>query len=140
MDRVNNGYNINIKYNVRESRDFWLLTFSGVERRQDLVSSGFSKKQKTENGAVQPDVPSPAKDKEDKKKKPESEKGKKEKAANGAPSKKTLNGGLVVEDTKVGTGKAAKPGNRLSMRYIGKLANGKVFDKNTKGKPVSILQ
>ena len=41
MDRVNNGYNIGIKYNVCESRDFQRRTFSGVERRRELVSSGF---------------------------------------------------------------------------------------------------
>jgi FKBP-type peptidyl-prolyl cis-trans isomerase len=29
----------------------------------------------------------------------------------------------------------AKKGNKVSMRYIGKLTNGKVFDKNTKGDP-----
>ena len=33
MDCVNNGYNIDIKYNVRESRDFQRRTFSGVERQ-----------------------------------------------------------------------------------------------------------
>lgn len=36
--------------------------------------------------------------------------------------------GLVIEDAKVGKGPAAKKGQMLSMRYIGKLANGKVFD------------
>ena len=41
MDRVNNGYNIGIKYNVRESRDFQRRIFSRVEQRRELVSSGF---------------------------------------------------------------------------------------------------
>lgn len=46
------------------------------------------------------------------------------------PSKKqTLPSGLVIEDAKVGKGPAAKTGQVLSMRYIGKLANGKVFDQ-----------
>lgn len=43
--------------------------------------------------------------------------------------------GVTIMDSKVGTGPAAKMGSRLSMRYIGKLENGKIFDSNTKGKP-----
>ncbi|KAF8638029.1 hypothetical protein AX16_010661 [Volvariella volvacea WC 439] len=46
-----------------------------------------------------------------------------------------LPGGLKITDHKVGTGPAAKKGNTISVRYIGKLPNGKVFDSNTKGKP-----
>ncbi len=37
-------------------------------------------------------------------------------------------GGVTVEDKKDGKGKAAKKGDRVEMRYIGKLKNGKVFD------------
>ncbi|CAH7670795.1 peptidylprolyl isomerase [Phakopsora pachyrhizi] len=47
----------------------------------------------------------------------------------------TLPSGLKIQDTKVGQGADAKPGQRVLMRYIGKLANNKVFDSNTKGKP-----
>jgi FK506-binding nuclear protein len=36
--------------------------------------------------------------------------------------------GVTVEDKKDGKGKAAKKGDRIEMRYIGKLKNGKVFD------------
>jgi len=43
----------------------------------------------------------------------------------------------VIEDKKAGTGPTAKFGNRVSMRYVGKLENGTVFDANTKGKPFS---
>jgi len=50
---------------------------------------------------------------------------------------KELSGGLKTKDVKVGTGKQAKAGNMISMRYIGKLPDGKVFDQNTKGKPFS---
>lgn len=50
------------------------------------------------------------------------------------PTKK-LDGGVVIEDRKAGEGPSAKRGSRVSMRYVGKLANGKVFDKNTSGKP-----
>ncbi|KAG0167281.1 peptidylprolyl isomerase fpr4 [Apophysomyces sp. BC1015] len=50
-----------------------------------------------------------------------------------------LPNGLVIEDVKVGTGAAAKSGQRIGMRYIGKLTNGKVFDKNVSGKPFSFM-
>ena len=43
--------------------------------------------------------------------------------------------GVSVDDRKVGTGKQAKSGDRVEMRYIGKLENGKVFDANKSGKP-----
>jgi FK506-binding nuclear protein len=36
--------------------------------------------------------------------------------------------GVKIDDKKLGTGQAAKNGNTISMRYIGKLENGKVFD------------
>jgi hypothetical protein len=36
--------------------------------------------------------------------------------------------GVTVDDKKLGTGPAAKKGDRVSMRYIGKLTDGKVFD------------
>nr|KMM65424.1 FK506-binding protein 4 [Coccidioides posadasii RMSCC 3488] len=45
--------------------------------------------------------------------------------------------GVKIEDRKQGKGPAAKRGDRVSMRYIGKLENGKVFDSNKKGKPFS---
>ncbi|EEP76178.1 hypothetical protein UREG_01027 [Uncinocarpus reesii 1704] len=45
--------------------------------------------------------------------------------------------GVKIEDKKTGKGPVAKKGNRVSMRYIGKLENGKVFDSNKKGKPFS---
>ncbi|KAK8154734.1 hypothetical protein IWX90DRAFT_392362 [Phyllosticta citrichinensis] len=45
--------------------------------------------------------------------------------------------GITIDDKKLGTGPAAKKGDRVGMRYIGKLTNGKVFDSNKKGKPFS---
>lgn len=46
--------------------------------------------------------------------------------------------GVTIDDKKLGTGPAAKKGNRIGMRYIGKLQkDGKVFDSNKKGKPFS---
>ena len=47
-----------------------------------------------------------------------------------------LPNGLNIQDAKVGDGPQAKSGMRVNMRYVGKLPDGKVFDSNTKGKPV----
>ncbi|KAI2742894.1 hypothetical protein DTO013E5_5017 [Penicillium roqueforti] len=43
--------------------------------------------------------------------------------------------GVKMDDKKLGKGVAAKSGNTVAMRYIGKLEDGKVFDSNKKGKP-----
>ncbi|KAG8760433.1 peptidylprolyl isomerase fpr4 [Serendipita sp. 396] len=48
---------------------------------------------------------------------------------------KQLAGGLVITDKKVGTGAVAKKGSKVQVRYIGKLANGTIFDQNTSGQP-----
>ena len=45
--------------------------------------------------------------------------------------------GITVDVREEGTGPAARKGSRVEMRYIGKLANGKVFDSNKAGKPFS---
>ncbi|KAI9846865.1 MAG: peptidylprolyl isomerase fpr4 [Sclerophora amabilis] len=46
--------------------------------------------------------------------------------------------GVTVDDRKLGKGPAAKKGDRVSMRYIGKLkSNNAQFDANKKGKPFS---
>ena len=46
--------------------------------------------------------------------------------------------GVKLDDKKLGVGPAAKKGDRVDMRYIGKLEkDGKVFDSNKKGKPFS---
>jgi len=36
--------------------------------------------------------------------------------------------GVTIDDRKVGTGRTVKSGDKIGMRYIGKLQNGKVFD------------
>ncbi|KAI9875132.1 MAG: peptidylprolyl isomerase fpr4 [Pleopsidium flavum] len=43
--------------------------------------------------------------------------------------------GVKIDDKKLGKGPVAKKGDKISMRYIGKLQDGKVFDANKKGKP-----
>lgn len=59
-----------------------------------------------------------------------------DKKTTGALGVKTIQG-VTVDDKKLGSGPAAKRGDRVGMRYIGKLQNGKVFDSNKKGKPFS---
>lgn len=75
------------------------------------------------------------------KKEKKKDKKEKKKAANAQGDKPTLDkqttaGGVIIEDFKIGTGPMAKKGNTVQMRYIGKLTDGKEFDKNIKGKPV----
>ncbi|KAK4251232.1 hypothetical protein C7999DRAFT_28262 [Corynascus novoguineensis] len=45
--------------------------------------------------------------------------------------------GVTIDDRKLGTGRTVKNGDKVGMRYIGKLQNGKVFDSNKKGTPFS---
>jgi len=45
--------------------------------------------------------------------------------------------GVTIDDRKAGTGRTVKNGDKVGMRYIGKLQNGKVFDSNKKGAPFS---
>ncbi|EGO00031.1 hypothetical protein SERLA73DRAFT_180409 [Serpula lacrymans var. lacrymans S7.3] len=73
----------------------------------------------------------------DKSKKEEKSEKKEKEGQKAAGTTQTLAGGLKFRDVKVGTGKAAKNNDRVGMRYIGKLTNGTIFDKNVKGKPFS---
>jgi FK506-binding nuclear protein len=84
-------------------------------------------------------------DKKSKKKEQDTEKekakkneGKKDKLASRGEEKE-LGGGLKSKDVKMGSGPQAKKGNTVSMRYIGRLPDGSVFDKNTGGKPVRLI-
>ncbi|PSR92208.1 hypothetical protein PHLCEN_2v4738 [Hermanssonia centrifuga] len=67
------------------------------------------------------------------------EKSKKEKESAEKPKPKAetkeVTGGVKLTDHKVGSGPQAKKGDTVSMRYVGKLQNGKVFDSNLKGQP-----
>ncbi|KAI0674917.1 hypothetical protein C8Q78DRAFT_1009663 [Trametes maxima] len=92
------------------------------------------KKLKAANGEAVPAATSEKSEKAEKGKKEKKEKKKDEKEKPKGESK-TLSGGLKVVDHKTGTGPQAKSGDTVTMRYIGKLENGKIFDQNTKGKP-----
>merc|ERR1712150_298601 len=54
----------------------------------------------------------------------------------GKTPKKTLKGGIQVEDVKEGSGPECKPGNMVGMYYEGRLkSNNKKFDGLKDGKP-----
>merc|ERR1712025_410923 len=54
----------------------------------------------------------------------------------GKTPKRTLKGGVQVEDLKEGSGPECKPGNMVGMYYEGRLkSNNKKFDALKSGKP-----
>jgi FK506-binding nuclear protein len=53
--------------------------------------------------------------------------GKKEESSKTGLGVKVIND-ITIDDKKLGKGPAAKKGDKIGMRYIGKLTNGKVFD------------
>ncbi|RDA85772.1 hypothetical protein CP532_6314 [Ophiocordyceps camponoti-leonardi (nom. inval.)] len=53
----------------------------------------------------------------------------------GKDAAKSVVQGVKIDDRVVGKGRTAKSGDTVSVRYIGKLANGSQFDANKKGKP-----
>lgn len=119
----------------------------------DKLSKKAKKKLKAENGDAVPaptgaDDEAPKKSKKDKKAKkggdakedqPKLEEDNEPKQKHGDKgSLHELPNGLSVQDHKLGEGPQAKKGARVVMRYVGKLPNGKIFDSNTKGKPVRL--
>jgi FK506-binding nuclear protein len=96
-----------------------------------------AKKQKGENGVAIPKEDSVKETKGEKKKEEKKEKKEKKKEGKSAGEVKELEGGVQMKDVKVGNGPGAQKGQSVKMRYIGKLTDGKIFDSNTKGKPVS---
>ncbi|KAL7281353.1 hypothetical protein ACG7TL_004662 [Trametes sanguinea] len=106
---------------------------SDAMETDEKPSKAEQKKQKKLKAANGEAVPVDKADKAEEKKSKQEKK--KEKAEKPKAETKTLAGGVKIVDHKVGSGPQAKAGDRVSMRYIGKLENGKIFDQNTKGKP-----
>ncbi|TBU29495.1 hypothetical protein BD311DRAFT_787713 [Dichomitus squalens] len=112
-----------------------------TEEPAEKPSKAQKKKQKKLKNANGEAVAAPSPEKSDKKEDEKTKSDDKEKKEKGDKKKdkvgevKTIQGGVQVVDSKVGTGPKAKAGNVVSLRYIGKLQNGKVFDQNTKGEP-----
>ncbi|KAH8554747.1 hypothetical protein BGW37DRAFT_208929 [Umbelopsis sp. PMI_123] len=106
------------------------------KRAAEQAAVPASKKQKAQEQAKKQDTKKPEPKKEQpKKEEAKKEQPKKEETKKEKPKVTKLGNGLVIEDMKVGSGPKAKAGQRIGMRYIGKLQNGKVFDKNVSGKP-----
>ncbi|KAL1926622.1 hypothetical protein VTP01DRAFT_5517 [Rhizomucor pusillus] len=91
--------------------------------------------------------PTPAADKKEpaksKKRPAEEEKGAVDKKAKAEETKQTEPEvkdftKLNFTDTKIGQGRGVKNGDKVGIRYIGRLQNGKVFDKNVSGKPLFV--
>jgi len=99
---------------------------SAAEKKEEPSSAKSDKKvqfaEKLETGPT----PSPSVKKEDKK----------DDKSKAAQNPRTVQG-VTIDDKKTGEGRVAKKGDRVGMRYIGKLKDGKVFDSNKKGKPFS---
>ncbi|XP_063830122.1 46 kDa FK506-binding nuclear protein-like [Ostrinia nubilalis] len=98
------------------------------------------KKKLQQQGKEQPQVNGVDKAKKEKpeekqkaeKKKPDAKKDSQD--AGDKKEKKTLSGGVFIEDTKVGTGAPAKPGKVVMVYYEGRLKqNNKMFDNCIKG-------
>ncbi len=51
------------------------------------------------------------------------------------PKTVTTKTGLKYQDVKVGTGPSPKPGQMVTVSYVGKLTNGTVFDASTNHPP-----
>lgn len=102
------------------------------------TKSDKKKKLKGEGGkAVSAPEIDQEKKKEKKKEKSKDKEAEKQEPGTGKKAvEREITGGIKILDSKIGTGPMAKKGNKVRMRYIGKLPDGKVFDKNVKGNPV----
>ncbi|KAF9066157.1 hypothetical protein BDP27DRAFT_1449876 [Rhodocollybia butyracea] len=114
------------------------LTVNDASKPLSKAEKKKNKKQKLQDGTAAPsgeEAEKPAKGETKDGEKADEKKGKDKKDKKTPVAVKELPSGLKLKDTTVGTGPMAKKGQTISMRYIGKLTNGKIFDSNTKGKP-----
>ena len=91
---------------------------------QGPSSSSQDTKADAKEGAKEPKKDS----KKDSKSKPETESKVNGESPKASLGPKTLEGGVKIDDKKLGQGPACKKGQKVGMRYIGKLLDGKVFD------------
>ncbi|PSN49803.1 hypothetical protein C0J52_01375 [Blattella germanica] len=109
-----------------------------IEKQQKNKTPGDKQKNKTPNAQGQntPNQKSPGNQMNSgKKNKKGQETPKGPKTPGGeSPQKRVLEGGVVVEELKVGNGPVAKPGRQVSVYYVGRLKNNnKQFDSTTEG-------
>ncbi|CAI4047233.1 peptidylprolyl isomerase FPR4 SKDI_12G4770 [Saccharomyces kudriavzevii IFO 1802] len=117
-----------------------LADASDIESRLDeLVEKDKKKKDKKKDTKrkheEEEETAKPTEKKQVAKKAKKAESNKESEESKSKPKTAFLEGGIVIEDRVTGKGPHAKKGSRVGMRYVGKLKKGKVFDKNTKGKP-----
>ncbi|CDS07427.1 hypothetical protein LRAMOSA01376 [Lichtheimia ramosa] len=96
------------------------------EEADEKTSSNVVSDQPTKRKAPADDDATPVKKAKKEQEKP---KKKSEKVVTHLPS------GITIEETKVGQGVSVKKGNKIGVRYIGRVKGGKIFDKNVSGKP-----
>jgi len=109
-----------------------------LKRKAPEPKGNLIKKQGIESSSGKPQaLKTEQQKKQQQQQKPKNEQKQPEKklAQSSQDSKKTLGNGLIIEEVQIGQGSAAKNGNMVSVRYVGKLSNGKIFDSNTQGKP-----
>jgi FK506-binding nuclear protein len=92
-----------------------------TQPKKEATTTNGEKKVQFAKNLEQGPTPSATPTKSDKKPEPKGTDGKT------TPGVKEVQG-VIIDDRKLGTGPAAKKGNKVEMRYIGKLENGKVFD------------
>ncbi|CAK1580887.1 unnamed protein product [Parnassius mnemosyne] len=93
-----------------------------------------NKEQPQVNGVDKPKKEKQEEKQKGEKKKPEAKKEAQEEKGADKKEKKTLSGGVFIEDLKVGAGPVAKPGKVVMVYYEGRLKqNNKMFDNCAKG-------
>jgi len=146
-----NDVSSDVEINVADLMEEDVESADEVHNRIEEVAAVVEppKKEKSKKRARESDVADveeqPKSKKEKKKEKKEKEKAgdktdesspaKPETKEKSKTDKHTTKSGVIVDVRAPGKGPVSKPGQRLKMRYIGKLADGSVFDKNTKGAP-----
>lgn len=99
---------------------------AAIENKEDAAVKGDKKVQFAKNLEQGPSA-SPSTIKSESTDKGKLDTPKEEGKAKASLGVKTIQG-VKIDDKKLGTGPAAKKGDRVSLRYIGKLKDGKVFD------------
>lgn len=90
---------------------------------------------KTPQKPAKEDTKTPKKGEAETKKTPAKGEAEAKKTPAKTPSKRTLKGGIQLEELKVGNGPEATDKKYVLMYYEGKLKSGKVFDSQKSGKP-----
>lgn len=109
-------------------------------KKQKAIAAAPAVKEEPKKKEQKKEEPKKKEQKKEEPKQKEEPKKKEEKKKQEVKNKVTkLPNGLIIEDVRIGDGVSCKSGQRIGMRYIGKLTTGKVFDKNVSGKPFSFL-